>query len=402
MSSLFCGVCGKTGDVQVCTGCEEVYYCGRECQLKDWPTHKVRCKQIQARRRAQAELLQKRKAEEAIPAPQPRPQQLHPTSTAPTITTTTTIIAPAVTATPKISVNAPPAQQQQQQQPASSSSSSPPPPPSAFQPSPPQHGLKGKESGPVTLASSTSGGGGSSGGVVNSAPSPAPQGEEHKSRMDKFTSFTKKIGGSAKKGFESFKDSVGEKTRKLKGNSHEDSNASTANTVSTAGSSGPTSVAAANATMDQLLAPPSPGDPHAVFGVPFETAIERASTTVAGIPDIMIYSFSFLEKNGLDEEGLFRLSGSLREIAKLRGTFQKGEIPPINAVGDPHVISGLLKLYFRELPEPLFEKKNPNPPASDPARGVYRPLFDSVCNEFKKPIQLLFWFLHKVKQKNKK
>lgn len=220
--------------------------------------------------------------------------------------------------------------------------------------------------------------------------------------MDKFTSFMKKKGDSAKKGFESLKDSVGEKTRKLMSSS--DGTPSNGGNSQSGGLSASTSaqqnaaaaVAATNASMDQLLAPPSPGDPLAVFGVPFETVIERASTTIPGVPDIMVYAFAYLDKYGLDEEGLFRLSGSLREIAKLRGTFQSGKIPPLDAVGDPHVITGLLKLYFRELPEGIFDKKMENPPPSDPSRGPFRPLFDSIREDFKKPIQLLFWFLNKV------
>ncbi len=396
MSSLFCGVCGKTGDVQVCTGCEEVYYCGRECQLKDWPTHKVRCKQMQARRKAEAE-LQRRREEAAAAAAAAAAS----TSTTPSTTTATPQTPQPTYPLPK---------------PAASTSTL-----SVSSSGSPSPGLPSSSASASTLSVSTSAVAGSSpsptpsyqaqqgrgGGNALSAstPSPAPSQSQSQSRMDKFTSFMKKKGDSAKKGLESFKDTVGEKTRKLKSSGHEDAAAAGGAAAGAAGgpnaaanAAAASSVAATNATMDQLLAPPKPGDPHAVFGVPFETAIERSATTIQGVPDIIVYALSYLEKSGLDEEGLFRLSGSLREIAKLRGTFQSGEIPPIDAVGDPHVITGLLKLYFRELPEPLFEKKMENPPKSDPARGIYRPLFDSVYDEFKKPIQLLFWFLHKVKR----
>ena len=439
MSSLFCGVCGKTGDVQVCTGCEEVYYCGRECQLKDWPTHKVRCKQMQARRKIEAE-QQKRREEEAAAAaaaaaaasaaaattPSPSPSS----SSTPSSTTSSLSSSSSTSSTPQptITLTAPQPQPQSPRvppKPAASTStlsvstsaagagaggaaaSSGPSLPSTSastsslsfstpSPSSPQYQQQQQQQFKGT--SSTS----SISISTSAASAPPAAAQQSQSRMDKFTSFMKKKGDSAKKGLESFKDTVGEKTRKLKASSHDDAGSSSSTTTAAGGNAAAAAaasgVAATNASMDQLLAPPKPGDPHAVFGVAFETAIARSATTIQGVPDIMVYALSYLEKSGLDEEGLFRLSGSLREIAKLRGTFQSGEIPPIDAVGDPHVITGLLKLYFRELPEPLFEKKMENPPKSDPAKGMYRPLFDSVCEEFKKPIQLLFWFLNKVKK----
>jgi hypothetical protein len=28
----------------ICSGCEQHYYCSKECQRADWPRHKARCK----------------------------------------------------------------------------------------------------------------------------------------------------------------------------------------------------------------------------------------------------------------------------------------------------------------------------------------------------------------------
>jgi hypothetical protein len=38
-----CQVCGSTKDPKKCSLCGKVFYCSRECQKKDWPTHKAVC-----------------------------------------------------------------------------------------------------------------------------------------------------------------------------------------------------------------------------------------------------------------------------------------------------------------------------------------------------------------------
>ena len=41
-SSSVCFVCAKQTSL-LCTGCNNEYYCNKECQRKDWKTHKVKC-----------------------------------------------------------------------------------------------------------------------------------------------------------------------------------------------------------------------------------------------------------------------------------------------------------------------------------------------------------------------
>ncbi|CAO2649190.1 Nn.00g101390.m01.CDS01 [Neocucurbitaria sp. VM-36] len=47
-SELFlkCSTCGEL-TTKKCSGCKTHNYCGRDCQVEDWPTHKVYCKDIQ-------------------------------------------------------------------------------------------------------------------------------------------------------------------------------------------------------------------------------------------------------------------------------------------------------------------------------------------------------------------
>jgi hypothetical protein len=51
-----CEQCGVTaeglekGKLQECSGCHSVRYCGKACQDANWPTHKPKCKRLQAAR----------------------------------------------------------------------------------------------------------------------------------------------------------------------------------------------------------------------------------------------------------------------------------------------------------------------------------------------------------------
>ncbi|KAL0490971.1 ankyrin repeat-containing protein [Acrasis kona] len=42
--SYGCSVCKKKGSLLRCSRCQKVWYCTKECQLKDWSTHKNECK----------------------------------------------------------------------------------------------------------------------------------------------------------------------------------------------------------------------------------------------------------------------------------------------------------------------------------------------------------------------
>lgn len=60
--------------------------------------------------------------------------------------------------------------------------------------------------------------------------------------------------------------------------------------------------------------------------------------------------------SGLHHQGIFRVSGSQVEINNFRDAFEKGEDPlaDITDASDMNSVAGVLKLYLRELREPLF------------------------------------------------
>lgn len=58
--------------------------------------------------------------------------------------------------------------------------------------------------------------------------------------------------------------------------------------------------------------------------------------------------------NHMDEEGLFRIPGSASKVKKLKSSFDASCVDIEEFSRDPHTVAGSLKMYLRELPEPLL------------------------------------------------
>ncbi|KAK9395352.1 rho GTPase-activating protein 25 [Crotalus adamanteus] len=72
------------------------------------------------------------------------------------------------------------------------------------------------------------------------------------------------------------------------------------------------------------------------------------------VPILVEKCAEFIRKNGLMEEGVFRLPGQDNLVKKLRDAFDAGERPSFDQDTDVHTVASLLKLYLRELPEPVI------------------------------------------------
>lgn len=97
---------------------------------------------------------------------------------------------------------------------------------------------------------------------------------------------------------------------------------------------------------------------NSLFGVPLSTLVENDQKVKANmsIPLILQSLLSFLEKKGIDSEGILRVSGSQSRIKLLQqrlentfysGSFSWDEVSPNDA-------AALLKKFIRELPSPLL------------------------------------------------
>jgi hypothetical protein len=91
-----------------------------------------------------------------------------------------------------------------------------------------------------------------------------------------------------------------------------------------------------------------------VFGVSLNDALGRRVSRRHAIPPIITKTVVYLDQNGLEVEGIFRLSGSANKIESYKDEFDLGLDVDLSTCEDPHVVSGLLKLYLREMPEPLL------------------------------------------------
>ncbi|KAK1797176.1 hypothetical protein P4O66_008561 [Electrophorus voltai] len=74
------------------------------------------------------------------------------------------------------------------------------------------------------------------------------------------------------------------------------------------------------------------------------------------VPHIVRSCVGEIERRGLEEEGIYRISGASREIQALKLAFDTNYWEAMSKVrsADVNTVSGALKLYFRELPEPLI------------------------------------------------
>ncbi|KAJ3439918.1 rho/rac/cdc gtpase-activating protein [Anaeramoeba flamelloides] len=94
-----------------------------------------------------------------------------------------------------------------------------------------------------------------------------------------------------------------------------------------------------------------------IFGVPLQVAIEREGRNESSPPSIVEKSIMYLEEHGLDQEGIYRLSGSMLQMGELKEKFNRGEKVNLETVRDENTVGSLIKLYFRELPEPILTEK---------------------------------------------
>ncbi|CAM4726409.1 unnamed protein product [Leuciscus chuanchicus] len=62
----------------------------------------------------------------------------------------------------------------------------------------------------------------------------------------------------------------------------------------------------------------------------------------------------FIRERGLKEEGLFRMPGQANLVKELQDAFDCGDKPLFDSNTDVHTVASLLKLYLRELPEPVI------------------------------------------------
>uniref|UniRef100_A0AAY4A7Z1 BCR activator of RhoGEF and GTPase n=1 Tax=Denticeps clupeoides TaxID=299321 RepID=A0AAY4A7Z1_9TELE len=93
--------------------------------------------------------------------------------------------------------------------------------------------------------------------------------------------------------------------------------------------------------------------PMGVFGINISTVTKRERSKV---PYIVRQCLEEIERRGMEEVGIYRVSGVATDIQALKTAFDTNnkDVSVMMSEMDVNAIAGTLKLYFRELPEPLF------------------------------------------------
>uniref|UniRef100_A0A8C7ZHF9 Rac GTPase-activating protein 1 n=1 Tax=Oryzias sinensis TaxID=183150 RepID=A0A8C7ZHF9_9TELE len=85
------------------------------------------------------------------------------------------------------------------------------------------------------------------------------------------------------------------------------------------------------------------------------TLADFAPATPPMIPPLILYCIKEIERRGLHEVGLYRVSGHERAVKELKEKLVRGKtLPSLNKVEDINVVAGVLKDFLRNLPEPLL------------------------------------------------
>ncbi|KAM0793470.1 hypothetical protein ACM66B_000912 [Microbotryomycetes sp. NB124-2] len=89
-----------------------------------------------------------------------------------------------------------------------------------------------------------------------------------------------------------------------------------------------------------------------VFAVPLWDLVRKEGREV---PLLVEEALAAIERRGLSEVGIYRISGEAKVIQDMRDGIDRGLEPGVLfATTDVHNVTGLLKLFLRELPEPVI------------------------------------------------
>ncbi|KAL9647122.1 hypothetical protein ABK040_004839 [Willaertia magna] len=111
-------------------------------------------------------------------------------------------------------------------------------------------------------------------------------------------------------------------------------------------------------TMHLQLSPPIPmSEMNKIFGKPLGFLFLKEKKKDTELPDFFEICFKFISNYGIQQTGIFRINGSVKKTESLKQQFDEtinNNYKPLIPTIDPHNISSLLKMYFRELPTPII------------------------------------------------
>lgn len=113
--------------------------------------------------------------------------------------------------------------------------------------------------------------------------------------------------------------------------------------------------------------------------------VDYAPSVAPLIPALIVHCVNEIESRGLNEVGIYRVSGSEREVKALKERFLRGKSPPHLGNIDVHVLCGCIKDFLRSLREPLI----PTNLWKDFCNAVQNPSEADIQNDLYKTIDAM-------------
>lgn len=88
------------------------------------------------------------------------------------------------------------------------------------------------------------------------------------------------------------------------------------------------------------------------FGLTLEQLHDKYPSAPFGVPRIVSLCVAYLEEKALNLEGIFRISGNVHTVGRLRQEVEDGADKL--SCEEPHAVSGLLRLFLKQLPDPVI------------------------------------------------
>ncbi|XP_048590061.1 ralA-binding protein 1 isoform X1 [Nematostella vectensis] len=100
--------------------------------------------------------------------------------------------------------------------------------------------------------------------------------------------------------------------------------------------------------------PSSPPPKKPIFGIPLEKAVKQ-SILPDGVelPRLFREGIMYVEENGLNVEGIYRVSGVKSKVDALKELYDQGKQVDLKEY-EPEVVASIVKQYLRELPESVL------------------------------------------------
>ncbi|XP_005187443.1 rac GTPase-activating protein 1-like isoform X1 [Musca domestica] len=112
---------------------------------------------------------------------------------------------------------------------------------------------------------------------------------------------------------------------------------------------------------------------------------DYAPSVAPFVPALIVHCVNEIEARGLTEVGIYRVSGSEREVKALKERFLRGKSPPQLANIEVHVLCGCIKDFLRSLREPLI----PTNLWKDFCNAVQNPSEEDIQKDLYKAIDAL-------------